>query len=112
LVLFPQDDHPGGLLEILAEFANQGINLERLESRPTGDGLGQYCFSIDAEGHINDQAMGAALMGLRALCADIRYLGSYPRAHSTASSDRRAPRTGSGVDSVTWLEQLRQGHTS
>ena len=111
LVLFPQDDHPGGLLEILAEFANQGINLERLESRPTGDGLGQYCFSIDAEGHINDQAMGAALMGLRALCADIRYLGSYPKAHSTASSERRASRTGSGVDSATWLEQLRQGHT-
>ena len=97
--------------EILAEFAKQGINLERLESRPTGDGLGQYCFSIDAEGHINDEAMGAALMGLRALCADIRYLGSYPRAHSTASSDRRASRTGSGVDSATWLEQLRQGHT-
>jgi prephenate dehydratase len=74
--------------------------------------LGQYCFSIDAEGHINDEAMGAALMALRALCADIRYLGSYPKAHATASSERRAPRTGSGVDSATWLEQLRQGHTS
>lgn len=80
LVISPGDDHPGGLLEILTEFAVRGINLVRLESRPTGDGLGRYCFSVDAEGHVGEARMGEALSGLRRICSDVRYLGSYERA--------------------------------
>ena len=52
LVAFERDDHPGALLEMLTEFAVRGVNLTRLESRPTGEGLGRYCFSIDCEGHV------------------------------------------------------------
>ncbi|MEI6693672.1 MAG: prephenate dehydratase [Actinomycetes bacterium] len=112
MVLFPHDDHPGGLLEILAEFAKQSINLARLESRPTGDGLGQYCFSIDAEGHVDDEAMGKALVGLRQMCADIRYLGSYPRATSDPPKANRGGQSQSGINADAWLSQIRKGEPS
>jgi prephenate dehydratase len=48
LVLVIGKDHPGALLEILTEFAVRGINLTRIESRPTGGGIGDYFFSVDA----------------------------------------------------------------
>ncbi|MFF2026390.1 prephenate dehydratase [Streptomyces sp. NPDC058171] len=74
------DDHPGALLALLQEFAIRGVNLMRIESRPTGQGIGNYCFSIDAEGHITDRRVGEALMGLKRTCPQVRFLGSYPRA--------------------------------
>ena len=91
LVAFIADDHPGALLEVLTEFAVRGVNLTRIESRPTGERLGRYCFSIDAEGHVDEARVGEALMGLRRVCPDVRFLGSYPRADARpdADSDRR-----------------------
>ena len=74
------DDHPGALLEILTEFATRGVNLTRIESRPTGGGLGRYCFSIDLEGHRGEEAVAQALASLEPLCSEVRFLGSYPRA--------------------------------
>jgi prephenate dehydratase len=50
IVVFQRDDRPGSLLAILQEFAARAINLTRLESRPTKDGLGRYCFVMDFEG--------------------------------------------------------------
>ena len=75
LVLFMGEDHPGALLEILTEFAVRGVNLTRIESRPTGGGIGDYFFSVDVEGHLDDARVGEALMGLRRVCAEVRYLG-------------------------------------
>ncbi len=51
-----------------------------MQSRPTGEGIGNYCFAIDAEGHISDRRVGEALMGLKRICPKVRFLGSYPRA--------------------------------
>src|SRR5436305_1863053 len=51
MVLFMRENHPGALLEILEQFASRGVDLCRIESRPTRRTLGDYCFSIDAEGH-------------------------------------------------------------
>src|SRR5262249_29357001 len=65
LVAFLREDHPGALMELLTEFAVRGINLTRIESRPTGDGLGKDCFSIDCDGHLDAARVGEALMGLR-----------------------------------------------
>ncbi len=79
LVAYIDIDHAGALLEILTEFAKQKVNLTFIQSRPTGRQLGHYHFIIDAEGHINDAPIKAALEGLRAICDDIRFLGSYPR---------------------------------
>jgi prephenate dehydratase len=80
LVAFIRDDHTGALLEVLTEFAVRGVNLTRIESRPTGELLGRYCFSVDCEGHLADARVGDALAALHRICADVRYLGSYPRA--------------------------------
>jgi len=73
-------DHAGALLEILTEFAKREVNLTFIQSRPTGRELGHYHFIIDAEGHIDDPQVGAAVAGLRSICDEIRFLGSYPRA--------------------------------
>ena len=73
-------DHAGALLEILTEFAKNGVNLSFIQSRPTGRELGHYHFVIDVEGHQSDAAVERSIHGLRTICEDIRILGSYPRA--------------------------------
>ena len=73
-------DHAGALLEILNEFAKHQVNLSFIQSRPTGSQLGHYHFIIDAEGHVEDKPVAAALAGLKEICEDIRFLGSYPQA--------------------------------
>ena len=80
LVVFIGIDHAGALLEIINEFAKHQVNLTFIQSRPTGSGLGHYHFIIDALGHINDEPISAAVAGLKQICEDIRFLGSYPQA--------------------------------
>jgi len=110
LVAFILDDHPGALLEILEEFTLRGVNLSRIESRPTGVGLGRYCFSIDCEGHIEDARVGEALTGLRRRCADVRYLGSYPRVDGIAPAVRAGTTDRDFRDATAWLTRLRHGN--
>ena len=107
LVLFQRDDHAGGLLELLEQFAVRGINMSRLESRPTKSSMGDYCFSIDIEGHVLDERVGEALLGLKRVCAEVRFLGSYPAAHGTAV--RVTPHTSDEAfgDARAWLHSLR-----
>jgi prephenate dehydratase len=107
LVLFQRDDHAGGLLELLEQLAVRGINMSRLESRPTKDSMGSYCFSVDIEGHVLDERVGEALLGLKRVCADVRFLGSYPAAHGTAV--HVTPHTSDEAfgDARAWLRSLR-----
>ncbi|MEO8106099.1 MAG: prephenate dehydratase [Actinomycetes bacterium] len=109
LVLFMGEDHPGALLEILTEFAVRGVNLTRIESRPTGGGMGDYFFSVDAEGHLDDARVGEALMGLRRVCAEVRYLGSYPRIDGRAPAIRRGVADGEFREAQAWLARIREG---
>jgi prephenate dehydratase len=78
-VVYIDIDHAGALLEILTVFANYGVNLTFIQSRPTGRELGHYHFIIDVEGHIHDEAVAKSMEDLREICDDIRFLGSYPR---------------------------------
>ncbi len=109
LVLYIGKDHPGALLEILTEFAVRGVNLTRIESRPTGGGIGDYLFSVDIEGHVDDARVGEALMGLRRVCADIRYLGSYPRVDGDQPVLRRGVSDPDYHDAQAWLSRIREG---
>ncbi|WP_017556481.1 prephenate dehydratase [Nocardiopsis baichengensis] len=112
LVAFLSDDHAGALAELLDQFAVRGVNLTRLESRPTGDGLGRYCFCVDADGHVADAAVGEALMGLRRICTDVRFLGSYPRADESADLTPFLPARTTEADfqeAARWLEDIRAG---
>jgi len=106
MVLFMRDDHPGALLEILEQFASRGVNLCRIESRPTKKSLGDYCFSVDAEGHIEDARMAEAMMGLHRVCRDVVFLGSYPRADLTESIIRHGTSNEEYAAAATWLQKL------
>ncbi|MCW2870294.1 prephenate dehydratase [Actinacidiphila oryziradicis] len=108
-VFWLADDHPGALLELLQEFAVRGVNLVRIESRPTGEGIGQYCFSIDAEGHITDRRVGEALMGLKRICPQVRFLGSYPRADEVRPKLRQGTTDAEFTDAADWLGRALDG---
>ena len=73
-------DRSGALLALLEQFASRGVNLTRIESRPTGDSLGRYAFSIDAEGHLFDERIQSVLRGLHRVSPKVVFLGSYPSA--------------------------------
>jgi len=109
LAAFIGIDHAGALLEVLTEFAVRGVNLTFIQSRPTGRELGHYHFIIDAEGHINDARVGDALTGLRRICEDIRFLGSYPRADKVVPTTVKASSDEAFKSSNTWLEDVRKG---
>jgi prephenate dehydratase len=109
LVAFLAEDHPGALMELLTEFAVRGVSLTRIESRPTGDGLGKYCFSMDCEGHIDDARVGEALMGLRRVCAEVRFLGSYPRADGGRPQVKPGTSDDDFARAAAWLGRLRYG---
>jgi prephenate dehydratase len=109
VVAYITDDHPGALLEILTELAVRGVNLTRIESRPTGVGLGRYCFSFDAEGHIAAQRVGEGLAALRRICADVRFVGSYPKADGAPTDERSGTSDLSFTDAEAWVEALRRG---
>jgi prephenate dehydratase len=109
VVAFLGEDHPGALLEILTEFAVRGINLTLIQSRPTGAGLGSYLFWMDFEGHVSDARTGEALMGLRRVCAGLRFLGSYPRADEIAPQIRRGTHDSDFTQAAAWLQAIRTG---
>ncbi|MFF6780939.1 prephenate dehydratase [Streptomyces sp. NPDC012510] len=112
VVIWQRDDHPGGLRDLLGEFAVRGVNLMLLQSRPTGEGIGNYCFAIDAEGHISDRRVAEALMGLKRVCLQVRFLGSYPRADAgTAEIRPTLPGTSDTefVAAADWVARCQDG---
>jgi prephenate dehydratase len=111
VVLFQRDDHAGGLLALLEQFAARGINMTRLESRPTKESMGSYCFSIDLEGHVLDERVGEALMGLRRVCAEVRFLGSYPRADRQRASIAPLTSDADFTAARSWLDGIRSGRS-
>ncbi|MFG1607033.1 prephenate dehydratase [Actinoplanes sp. NPDC049265] len=106
-------DQVGALLAVLTELAVRGINLSRIESRPTGEQLGTYVFFLDCTGHLSEPRMGEALQGLRRICAEVRFLGSYPRHRWSSAAAAEPLPTTAGLtdtdfaDSAAWLSQLR-----
>jgi prephenate dehydratase len=108
LVAYLRDNHSGALLEILSEFGTRGINLTRIESRPTKGRIGQYCFSIDCEGHIGDERVGDAIAALHRICGDVRYLGSYPRRDGVQSPVPSGRTDADFSDARAWLARVRE----
>ena len=109
LIVELPEDHPGALLELLEQFATRGINLSLLASRPIGDELGRYRFVIDADGHIADERMADALMGLRRFSPKVTYLGSYPRADRVIVRYPERYADDVFVEARDWLRGLLSG---
>ncbi|MFC8845652.1 MULTISPECIES: prephenate dehydratase [unclassified Micromonospora] len=118
LAVYIAHDRVGALLSVLMELAVRGVNLTRIESRPTGEALGRYVFFLDCTGHVAEPRLGEALQGLRRVCAEVRFLGSYPR-HRWAqpAGDRPIPAPAGlsdadYADAAAWLARLRAGELS
>jgi prephenate dehydratase len=79
IVFYTREDRPGILYEILQEFAARGINLTKIESRPSKRALGDYLFFVDFEGHREDAKVQEALDALKPKVATLKLLGSYPK---------------------------------
>src|SRR3569833_3043232 len=79
-LLVSAPNRPGALHDLLAPFAEHGISMTRIESRPARRGVWEYVFFVDIEGHSTDAAVGKALGELGAAAAMLKVLGSYPRA--------------------------------
>jgi len=108
IVELPSDE-PGGLMELLEQFATRGVNLSLLQSRPIGDALGRYRFVVDLDGHILDERVADALLGLKRFSPRVIFLGSYPRADEQAIA--YDPRYGDEVfiEARDWLRGLIAG---
>lgn len=109
LVVHLPDDRAGALLSMLEQFAARGVNLSRIESRPRSDRPGEYSFSIDALGHIDEPRMAEALVGLKRTNPTVIFLGSYPAA--TGYPTPVAPGTSEEdfADARSWVRGLRTG---
>ncbi|RJN32605.1 prephenate dehydratase [Nesterenkonia natronophila] len=101
------EDHPGGLMEILEHFATNGVNICRIESRPTGFGMGDYFFSMDLEGHIAEARIADALAGIHRISPRIRFLGSYPRADNKSQQVGPEVSEAAFTSAQRWIESLR-----
>lgn len=119
VIAYLADDHPGALMDILSQFAVRGVNLSRIESRPTGEGIGRYFFFIDCEGHVMRPSVGEALLGLRRTCSDVRFLGSYALAALPAGERPAGAAPPADLDrtadddkfraAASWLSEIRAG---
>jgi len=78
-VVFSVKDRPGVLHDMLSSFKKRGINLTKIESRPSKLQAWKYYFYVDMEGHGESQKVKAALSELHKKCTFLRVLGSYPK---------------------------------
>ncbi|MDO4919190.1 prephenate dehydratase [Kocuria sp.] len=101
------EDRPGALLDILEQFATRGVNLTRIESRPTKTHLGHYFFSVDIDGHIQDDRVADALMGVRRICPRTRFLGSYPRADERVVPVASQHSDAAFIQARSWVDNLK-----
>jgi chorismate mutase/prephenate dehydratase len=79
-MMFSIKDRVGGLHDMLMAFKKNGINLTKIESRPTKKKAWQYIFFVDFIGHISEKKVQKALEELKDNCPFVKILGSYPRA--------------------------------
>ena len=83
------------------------MNLSLLHSRPIGDTLGRYRFVIDLDGHLDDERVADALLGVRRFSPRVLFLGSYPRADRRPVASAAAHDDAVYADARRWLDALR-----
>lgn len=103
------DDESGALVDMLEQFATRGINLSLIQSRPIGDALGRYRFVIDVDGHVLDERVADALLGLKRFSPRVTFLGSYPRADGLKPTVSSRYDDDAFVDARDWLRALVTG---
>lgn len=102
-VVFELSNEPGSLMRAFAEFSTRGVDLTRIESRPTRTGMGAYRFYLDCVGHLEDSAVGEALKALHRTAPQVRFLGSWPVFAKTGAPPP------SDAEAAQWLTELKKG---
>lgn len=88
-VAFGIADGPGALRRVLSKFEEHGVNMTRIESRPSRTTAWRYVFLADVDGHRTDPNLGRALAELGGVADFVRVFGSYPRAENRGMGKRR-----------------------
>ncbi len=83
-LVFSLHDRPGALLRALEPFSSRGVNLAKIESRPSRQKAWHYYFFIDCLAHWDDASVQEAVAALRKECPFVKWLGSYPNVNQTA----------------------------
>lgn len=109
LIIELPEDRSGALVELLEQFATRGVNLTLLASRPIGDRMGRYRFVIDAEGHVRDERVADALLGVKRFSPRVVFLGSYPRADRIAATTHAHYDDDVFRDARDWLRGIVSG---
>lgn len=109
LIVELPEDKSGALLLLLEQFATRGINLTLLASRPVGDRMGRYRFVIDAEGHVKDERVADAILGVKRFSPRVVFLGSYPRADRLPASYAAGHSDDSFRAAREWLSDVVEG---
>ncbi len=104
-------DEAGSLLSLLEQFSTRGVNLSLIQSRPIGDSLGRYRFVIDADGHILDERVADALLGLKRFSPRVIFLGSYPRADKAVIAHESRYSNEVFTDARDWLRDVISGES-
>ncbi|MGB3414463.1 MAG: prephenate dehydratase [Microbacteriaceae bacterium] len=99
-------ERSGALLELLEQFSTRGVNLSLIQSRPIGDAIGRYRFVIDADGHITDERLADAVLGIKRVSPKVIFLGSYPRADKQQISVDNRYDNGVFVEARDWLRGI------
>jgi len=100
------DNNAGRLVEMLEQFSTRGVNMSLLESRPIGDALGRNRFIIDLDGHVRDERVADALLGLKRFSPSVIFLGSYPRADREQTVVIPQYDNNAFVEARAWLSSL------
>jgi chorismate mutase/prephenate dehydratase len=77
-IVFSLADNPGALLDVLRQFAERGINLSKIQSRPVESDSWAYLFFLEVVGHVTDRPLVSAFEEVKRLTKFFRVLGSYP----------------------------------
>lgn len=109
LIVELPEDRAGALLELLEQFSTRGVNLTLLASRPIGDRMGRYRFVIDAEGHVLDERVADALLGVKRFSPNVVFLGSYPRADRVVATTHDVHDDDRFRDARDWLREVIAG---
>ncbi len=85
-LLVAGSDGPGALFKMIEPLSRHGVNMSRIESRPSRQGRWDYVFFIDLDGHVDDEPLQRSMAELEAQARLVKVLGSYPRAIESVSS--------------------------
>lgn len=108
-VVFTLPNEPGTLVAALTEFAQRGVDMARIESRPTREIFGTYNFHVDLVGHIDDVPVAEALRALWLRAEKMQFLGSWPTESGDGGEDRLAADLARLERASQWVRDAREG---